>query len=69
MIYGSKDSIRQAFNAGIISDGEEWMNMIKDRNKTVHTYDEENAEAVVKNIINLHYPVFEKFYSKMKTLL
>ncbi len=66
-IIGSKDAIRQAFNTGLISEGEEWMNMYKDRNKTVHTYDTQNAEEVVNNILHKHYPVFEQFYKKMKT--
>ena len=68
-IIGSKDAIRQSFNAGLINEGEEWMNMVNDRNKTVYTYNMENAEEVVNNILYKHYSVFEKFYEKMKTLL
>lgn len=68
-IIGSKDAIREAFNAGLINEGEEWMNMYKDRNKTAHTYDMENAEEVLKNILHTHYYAFEKFYEKMKSFL
>ncbi len=68
-IYGSKDSIRQAFKMGIIDNGDAWMNMVNDRNRTVHTYDHENAEIVVNNILNNHISAFENFYSKMKTYL
>ncbi len=68
-IYGSKDSIRQAFKMGIIDNGEAWMDMVNDRNRTVHTYDHENAEIVVNNILKNHISAFENFYSKMKTYL
>jgi nucleotidyltransferase substrate binding protein (TIGR01987 family) len=68
-IFGSKDAIRQAFKMGIIDNGDAWMNMVNDRNRTVHTYDHENAEIVVNNILKNHISAFENFYSKMKTYL
>ena len=68
-IFGSKDAIRQAFKVGIIDNGEAWMNMVNDRNRTVHTYDHENAEIVVNNILTNHISAFENFYSKMKTFI
>ena len=68
-IFGSKDAIRQAFKMGIIDNGDAWMDMVNDRNRTVHTYDHENAEIVVNNILKNHISAFENFYSKMKTYL
>ena len=68
-IFGSKDAIRQAFKVGLIDNGEAWMNMVNDRNRTVHTYDHENAEIVVNNILTNHISAFENFYSKMKTFI
>lgn len=68
-IFGSKDAIRQAFKMGIIKDGDAWMDMVNDRNRTVHTYDYENAEIVVNNILTKHIAAFEIFYSKMKSYL
>ena len=37
-IYGSWDATREAFNLGLIKNGEIWMQMIKSRNITSHTY-------------------------------
>ena len=68
-MFGSKDAIRQAFMVGLIDNGEAWMNMVNDRNRTVHTYDHENAEIVVNNILTNHISAFENFYSKMKTFI
>ena len=42
-ITGSRDATREAFAKGLITDGEGWMEMIKSRNHTSHTYNEETA--------------------------
>lgn len=49
-IIGSRDIIREAFTQGLIEEGEGWMNMLADRNRTSHTYNEETAEAILANI-------------------
>ena len=38
-IQGSRDTIQLAFRRGLIKDGTKWMEMLKDRNRTVHSYD------------------------------
>lgn len=43
-ITGSKDTVKQAFQSGLITDGETWFDMIESRKLTSHTYDEETAE-------------------------
>lgn len=53
-IYGSKDATRQAFQLGLIENGETWMDMIKSRNETSHTYDEATAEKICSAITD-HY--------------
>lgn len=50
-IYGSKDATREAFNAGLIENGDVWMDMIKDRNLSSRTYDESTA---AKSLIRRH---------------
>lgn len=37
-IIGSRDATREAFSIKLIQDGEGWLEMIKSRNKTSHTY-------------------------------
>jgi nucleotidyltransferase substrate binding protein (TIGR01987 family) len=46
-IIGSKDSVRHAFNQGLIADGQVWMDMIDSRNEAAHTYDEATKDRVV----------------------
>ncbi len=57
-IYGSRDAIREAFSVGLIADGEGWMKMLQDRNRTTHTYNEEVAAAIVANIRQLYFARF-----------
>lgn len=49
-IRGPRPTITHSFNDGLISNGEKWMEMLKDRNRTVHTYDESIAKEIVKAI-------------------
>ena len=67
-LIGSKDATRSAFTNGLIEDGEAWMKMIEDRNKTSHTYDPVIALAVVENVLERFYPAFEKMAKKFTAL-
>lgn len=51
-LYGSKDTVREAFAVGLVRDGETWMEMIRDRNLSSHTYNVEVANAIVERVIN-----------------
>jgi nucleotidyltransferase substrate binding protein (TIGR01987 family) len=68
-INGSRSATREAFNKGIISNGQIWMDMIESRNKTVHTYLEEILEKEYKLIVENYYPNFEVFHQKMHEYL
>ena len=68
-IYGSKAATREAYNKGIIQNGEVWMEMIESRNQTVHTYNENVAGVISTKIYEKYYPLFFDFHVKMKTLL
>lgn len=57
-IQGSRDAFRLAFKRGLIKDGEVWMEMIKSRALTSHTYNEAIANEIVKKIQNNYYTAF-----------
>ena len=65
-LIGSKDATRNAFREGLIADGEGWMEMIKSRNLTSHTYNEAIAEAIAKDILERYFELFEAFEQKME---
>ena len=58
-LIGSKDATRSAFKNGLIKEGDDWMQMIADRNLSSHTYDQNTAQAIVKNILERYYPAFK----------
>lgn len=68
-IFGSKTATKQAFNKGLIDNGEVWMDMIESRNESVHTYNEETADKIVSEIVNNYYSEIVGFRNKMKSLL
>ena len=49
-ITGPKPVIEQSFQDGYISNGKGWMRMLKSRNLTSHTYDEQTAEDIINDI-------------------
>lgn len=67
-IYGSKDATRQAFKYELIIDGEIWMDMIKSRNNSSHTYNEAIAEEIINSIINDYFFEFQKLKERFDQL-
>src|SRR5690554_54546 len=51
-IQGSRDAFQIAFQRGLISKGEAFMNSIKSRQMTSHTYNETTAEDIYSDIVN-----------------
>lgn len=60
-----RSTIRCAFNNKVISDGKIWIEMMLDRNRTSHMYDEETALEIVK-LVNEKYVVE---FKKLKKFL
>lgn len=67
-LLGSKDVTRTAFKLGLLEDGETWMDMIKSRNQTSHTYNEEVANEIVSHIINHYYKCFTHLLEKLNII-
>jgi nucleotidyltransferase substrate binding protein (TIGR01987 family) len=59
-VIGSKGATREAFKNGLLEDGEAWMDMIKARNLSSHTYNTETAAEIVEGILTRFYPAFEQ---------
>jgi nucleotidyltransferase substrate binding protein (TIGR01987 family) len=70
-IVGSKNATREAFKNALITDGETWMDMIKARNLSSHTYNLDLASSIARDILERFYPAmltmantFEGFKTK-----
>ena len=67
-IQGSRDTIRLAFKRGVIKDGEIWMEMIKSRSMTSHTYNKETADEIAAAIVDRYYQEFINLQKKLNEL-
>jgi len=65
-LAGSRDAIRYAFSTNLIKNGEMWMDMMKSRIKTSHTYNEETANEIYLKILNEYYDAFKDFEKTME---
>ena len=61
-------STREAFQNGLIQNGEVWMEMIKSRNQTSHTYNQEVASEIVESVISVYFLEFQNLLNKMTEL-
>jgi len=67
-ITGSRDAIRESFRLGLVQDGDGWMDTIKSRNRSSHTYDENTANELAQIITGRYLSLFESFGQRMQTL-
>ena len=67
-IIGSRGATREAFKNGLVDDGDTWMEMIKARNLTTHTYDCEVANAIAAEVLNRFEPAFESLCARFEKL-
>ena len=62
--YVSVDSpkavMRQALEAGLIADGQAWLNLLQARNLTSHVYNEQQARTIYEAIAQSYLPLMEK---------
>ncbi len=68
-LYGSKDTVKKAFNIDFITDGEIWMDMIKSRNLSTHTYNHETVTIISGKIVESYFPEFILLENSFRELL
>jgi nucleotidyltransferase substrate binding protein (TIGR01987 family) len=68
-ITGSRDAVREAYKRGLVADGHVWMEMIKGRNLSSHTYDQTAARQLVDDIVNRYFLAFQQFQTKMLQIM
>jgi nucleotidyltransferase substrate binding protein (TIGR01987 family) len=67
-VVGSKGATREAFKNNLISEGEVWMDMIKSRNQTTHTYNEKTANEITEAILTRYCAQFSQFQTRFSRL-
>lgn len=61
-VKSPRDAIKTAFQYGFIDNADVWLEALKDRNLTTHTYDEETAQRVENSIKLRYYPILKSLY-------
>ena len=54
----ARDVFREAYANGLVKDGEGWLQMMKDRNLSSHTYDEEAARQIYERVKQIYSKYF-----------
>lgn len=67
-VFGPRDAIQEGFKANLIQEGEKWMEMFKDRNKTSHTYNSQTAKEIASAIQNCYFELFNALKNKFNSL-
>ncbi|MBD1392404.1 nucleotidyltransferase substrate binding protein [Mucilaginibacter glaciei] len=65
-MVGSRDVIREAFKAELITNGDVWMQMLQSRNLTSHSYNEDTAEEIVNAITETYFNEFKELEAKLE---
>lgn len=60
-----RNVIREAHAAGLISDGEVWIDLLTDRNLMAHTYDFARFVAVIEHIQARYLAAFTELYQRL----
>jgi nucleotidyltransferase substrate binding protein (TIGR01987 family) len=68
-ILGSKDTFRLSNQVGLITNGDIWMEMVKSRNATSHTYDESTANEITEAIRENYYFAFSMLISTLEAII
>jgi nucleotidyltransferase substrate binding protein (TIGR01987 family) len=64
-LFGAGDATRAAFKAGLVENGEAWMQMIESRNVSAHPCDETAITKIVSAVINLYFDEFKKLQTTL----
>ena len=60
-----KEAFKEAYKFGLLIDGDEWVQILKDRNLSIHTYSEELAKDLYSRL-NDHQKLFTALKGKLQ---
>ena len=67
-VRGSRDAIQKALEMELIDD-KRWMKTIEDRHLVIHSYNDEIATKIYKNIIHIYHSLLVSFSQKMQSFI
>ena len=67
-LAGSRDTIRQAFALGIITNADPWFDMLESRNETSHVYDENIENDLLDKITMTYLSIMLELKKRMSSI-
>ncbi len=64
--FSPRDCVKKAFRFGIIDDDEIVLDMLDDRNRSSHIYNEEEAAKIYERISKVYAPAIEKLLKEIE---
>lgn len=68
-VKSPRDSIKTAFEYGLIKDGALWLEALEKRNLASHTYDDKILEELEELITHTYYPILDELKEVLKKKL
>jgi len=67
--YSPRSCIKEAFKQGFIEDDEIFLDMLEDRNRSSHIYEEKTAEEIFERIKEIYTEILEKTIKNLEEKL
>lgn len=64
-VKSPRETIKMAYQIGLIGDGHVWIDALTDRNLTVHTYDEKLSKKLAGDIADIYFPELQKLHNRL----
>lgn len=67
LLASPKDIFSESYKLGLLEDYEIWFKMVKSRNLSSHTYNEDLAQEMATGILSSYIPELKRFYQNIKS--
>lgn len=64
-LYGKRGVLKKALKNNLIKDHDGWRKMLESRNLTSHTYNEETADEITRDLIETFFPLMQQLYARL----
>lgn len=63
-----KATMRKAFSAKLVSNEQDWLDLLKSRNLAAHVYNEETAQKIFDEVQNCYLPLMKELIAAMENM-
>lgn len=65
-VSGKTGILKKSLSSNLIQDHDGWRKMLKSRNLTSHTYNEEIADEITADVIEIFFPLMQKLHAQLE---